>query len=169
MNLLFTHSSFRKRFERLLISLSVLIVAGVFSAVLPSIGLGATDLLEVELARDIKEREPDIPYKPQAHCEKDNDQGAALPRIRTSDQQVVFWNRLAATDSTKIRHAWHKKDEEGWKPMANIDLPIQRSSAFRVWSTKDLHPTFHRGEWMIVVSMADDPKQVLCITRFIVE
>ncbi len=164
-----THNPLLKLFKRPLISVSVLIAAGIFSTVLPSIGLSATDLLEVELAHDIKEREPDLPYKPPAHCEKDTNQGAALPRIHPSDQQVVFWNRVAATDSTLIRHAWHKKFEGSWKPMANVDLPIQKSSAFRIWSTKDLHPTLHRDEWMIVVSMADDPKQVLCITRFIVE
>ena len=106
---------------------------------------------------------------PSAHCEKDTGPDSLLPRVRISDQQVVFWNRVAASDNTLLRHSWHKKSEEGWKAMAHVDLPIQKSSAFRIWSTKELHPTFHRGEWMIVVAMADDPKHILCITRFIVE
>jgi len=149
--------------------LGCVMVASLISSVLPSPSWSATNILNVELAHDIIDREPVVPSKPSAHCEKDTNQDPALPRIHTSDQQVVFWNRVAATDSTTIRHSWHRKSDEGWKPMAHVDLQIQKSSAFRIWSKKDLHSTFHRGEWMIVVSMAHDPKQVLCISRFIVE
>ena len=151
------------------LSFGCLILVGAFNPVFPSLSWGGTDILDVELAHEIQEREPAASYQPRAYCEKDRQRNVRLTRIHTSDQQVVFWNRVASTDSTMIRHAWHKKFEEGWKPMANVDLPIQKSSAFRIWSTKDLHPTLHRGEWMIVVSMVDDPKQVLCIARFIVE
>ena len=147
----------------------LLIVSGVLGGVLPSTSWSAIDILDVELAHDIQDREPSIPYIPPAHCEKDKNRDAPLPRIHISDQQVVFWNRVEATDNVIIRHSWLKKSDEGWKPMAQVDLPVQKSSAFRIWSTKDLHPSFHRGEWMIVVSMGDDPKDVLCITRFIVE
>ena len=133
------------------------------------VGWAATEILDVTLAHDVKDREPAAPYAPQAFCEKDQNRNGVLPRIQTSDQQIVFWNRIAASDSTKIRHSWHKRADDGWKLMAHVDLPILKSSSFRIWSTKDLHPTFHRGEWMIVVTLSDDPKKVLCITRFIVE
>jgi len=141
----------------------------VASLMIPSPTWSATNILNVELAQNIIDREPALPSNPSAHCEKDKNHDSALPRIHTSDQQVVFWNRVAATDSTVIRHSWLRMSDEGWKPMAQVDLQIQKSSAFRIWSKKDLRPTFHRGEWMIVVSMAHDPKEVLCISRFIVE
>ena len=149
--------------------LGFVIVTSLLSSILPSPSWSATDILNVELAHDIIDRDPALPSQPSAHCEKDASRNQVLPRIHTSDHQVVFWNRVAASDSTTIRHSWHRKSDEGWKPMAQVDLQIQKSSAFRIWSKKDLHPNFHRGEWMIVVSMAHDPKQVLCISRFIVE
>jgi len=164
------------RFYRLLnswytpqFSLSVFILAGTIIAAFPEFSWSETSILEVELAQAIQNREPAHPTKPPAHCEKDLNRGAPLPRIHTGDQQVVFWNRVSSTENTLIRHSWHKKSDEGWRAMAHVDLPIQKSTAFRIWSTKDLHPALHRGEWMIVVTLAEDPRDVLCIARFIVE
>jgi hypothetical protein len=82
---------------------------------------------------------------------------------------VVFWNRVTSGTPQIFHHTWHKKTNDGWEPMAHIPLKVQKSSSFRIWSTKQIHPKFHLGEWMIVVSLDSKPKEVLCIARFIVE
>jgi len=129
-----------------------------------------TKLLEVELAREVENRNPIKPYSPLAYCEKDKNRNAPLPRVNSvSDRQVVFWNRIQSTTSETLRHTWHRKSEKGWEPMARVNLQVEHSSSFRIWSIKDLHPTLHQGEWMVVASLTRDPKHVLCITRFIVE
>lgn len=53
--------------------------------------------------------------------------------------------------------------------MADIPLHVEKSSSFRMWSTKEIHPALHLGEWMIVVSLGEKKKEVLCIARFLVE
>jgi len=131
---------------------------------------GQTELLGVELARGIVNRAPIRPYSPGVFCEKDKNRNAPLPVISaTTDHQVVFWNRVTAEKPTTFHHKWLKKTADGWEPMANIPLKVEKSSSFRIWSTKEIHPKLHLGEWMIVVSSGDDPKDVLCIARFIVE
>lgn len=131
---------------------------------------GQTKILGVELAREIVKRAPVRPYAPVVFCEKDKNRNALLPVINTAtDHQVVFWNRVTAEMPTTFHHSWHKKTMDGWEPMANIRLKVEKSSSFRIWSTKEIHPTLHLGEWMIVVSLGEDQKDVLCIARFIVE
>lgn len=145
-----------------------LIFCSILGPIAPS--WGQTELLGVELAREIVKRAPVRPYSPVVFCEKDKDRNAPLPVINaTSDRQVVFWNRVTAEIPTTFHHAWHKKTVDGWEPMANIRLKVEKSSSFRIWSTKEIHPTLHLGEWMIVVSLGNDPTEVLCIARFIVE
>jgi len=129
-----------------------------------------TQLLDVTLARNIVNRAPVRPYSPIVFCEKDKNRDAPLPIINTArDRHVVFWNRVTSTTPKVVHHTWHKKTEVGWEPMAHVRLQVQESSSFRIWSTKEIHPTLHLGEWMIVVSLDDDPKAVLCIARFFVE
>ncbi len=131
---------------------------------------GQTELFEVELARHIVDRTPMSPYTPIVYCEKDKNRDAPLPVINTtSDHQVVFWNRVTSATPQIFHHTWHKKTNDGWEPMAHIRLKVQKSSSFRIWSTKEIHPKLHLGEWMIVVSLDSEPKEVLCIARFIVE
>lgn len=129
-----------------------------------------TELLEVKLARDIENRAPVRPYSPIVFCEKDKNRDAPLPVINTAaDHQVVFWNRVTAETPKIFHHTWHKRTMDGWEPMAHVRLKVQKSSSYRIWSTKEIHPRLHLGEWMIVVSLDDDPKEVLCIARFLVE
>ena len=113
---------------------------------------GQTELFEVELARHIVDRTPISPYTPIVYCEKDKNRDAPLPVINTtSDHQVVFWNRVTSATPQIFHHTWHKKTSDGWEPMAHIRLKVQKSSSFRIWSTKEIHPKLHLGEWMIVV------------------
>lgn len=147
---------------------SFLISATLFFIFSPS--WGQTKLFEVELARNVENRAPIRPYSPVVYCEKDQNRDAPLPIINTArDHQVVFWNRVTSTSPETFLHTWHKKTMDGWEPMAHVRLQVQKSSSFRIWSTKEIHPKLHLGEWMIVVSIDADPKEVLCIARFRVE
>lgn len=147
---------------------SFLILAIVVFNISPS--WGQTKLFEVELARSVENRAPIHPYSPVVYCEKDQNRDAPLPIINTDrDHQVVFWNRVTSTSPETFHHTWQKKTMDGWEPMAHVRLQVQKSSSFRIWSTKEIHPKLHLGEWMIVVSLDADPKEVLCIARFRVE
>ena len=153
---------------RTFLTSSLLSLATLFIVQSPS--WGQTELFEVELARNIVNRTPVNPYSPVVHCEKDKYRDAPLPVINaTLDHQVVFWNRVISTTPKIFHHTWHKKTMDGWEPMAHVRLNVQKSSSFRIWSTKEIHPKLHLGEWMIVVSLDSEPKEVLCIARFIVE
>ena len=147
---------------------SFLVPAALFFILSPC--WGQTKLFEVELSRNIVNRAPIHPYSPVVYCEKDKNRDAPLPIINTAiDHQVVFWNRVTSTTPKIFHHTWHKKTMDGWEPMAHVRLQVQKSSSYRIWSTKEIHPKLHLGEWMIVVSLDSDPKEVLCIARFIVE
>ncbi len=162
------HSEPSDIMTRTFIPSSFLILATCLIVTSPS--WGQTELFEVELARHIVDRTPISPYTPIVYCEKDKNRDAPLPVINTtSDHQVVFWNRVTSATPQIFHHTWHKKTSDGWEPMAHIRLKVQKSSSFRIWSTKEIHPKLHLGVWMIVVSLDSAPKEVLCIARFIVE
>ena len=128
------------------------------------------EMLDVALAPSVQNREPIESFSPSAHCEKDKNGKTAIPTIDSSEtNQVFFWTRLSSSTDGKIRHAWHLQKDEGWQVIAEVDLSIRASSSYRMWSSKTLRPDLHIGEWMIVVSPADQPEQILCISRFSIQ
>ena len=127
-------------------------------------------LLEIALARNVKNRNPVKPHFPVISCEKDRNHNVDLPIINAiTDGQIVFWNRIITKSPATFHHTWHKNTSSGWKHMAHISLKVNKSSSFRTWSTKTILPHLHIGEWMIVVSEDNDLQDVLCIVRFIVK
>ena len=141
-----------------------------FAIVLPSEALGSIQVLDIALTRNVQDREPLGQYKPTAFCEKDQARFGQIPTINLSiDHSVIFWNKIASTEAQTLRHAWHKKTEEGWTSVAQIDIKIAKSQSYRIWSSKDLRANLHQGEWMIVVSLAEDQKHILCISRFLAQ
>ena len=131
---------------------------------------GEPQLLEISLARNIKNLLPVRPHSPVVSCEKDRNHEIDLPIINSEkDDQVVFWNRIMAKSPVTFHHTWHKKTADGWKRMAHVSLKVRESSSFRTWSKKTIRPRLHIGEWMIVVSADNDLQDVLCIVRFIVK
>lgn len=138
----------------------------------PTIGLAedAFEVLEVALAHAVQDREPVDPFSPPAHCEKDGNGSGSVPVIDASiTDQVVFWTKIASSSDGTIRHVWHHEVEGHWATATEVDLSIRPSPGYRMWSSKSLFPELHVGEWMIVVSPADDPNLILCITRFQVQ
>lgn len=142
------------------------------------IGLASTPLLAqtdfvvrtVVLSEEVNKRNPQGIFLPPAYCEKDKNGQAAMPVVQTSKtSQVIFWTKIEATTTGKIRHSWHHKTDGTWTKISEVDIAIQPSPGYRMWSMKSLHPDIHTGEWMIVVAPSKEPDRILCITRFTVK
>ena len=131
-----------------------------------------TDFLveKVVLSKGVSDRVPQGVFTPPAYCEKDKNGQAAIPVVQISQtSQVVFWTKIAATTTGKIRHSWHYKSHGTWMKISEVNIPIRPSPGYRMWSIKTLHPAIHTGEWMIVVAPSNEPERILCIARFTVE
>ncbi|HNP28226.1 MAG TPA: DUF2914 domain-containing protein [Nitrospirales bacterium] len=125
---------------------------------------------KVVLSEEVKNRTPEGIFKPPAYCEKDKNGQAAIPVVQTSQtSQVMFWTKVEATTKGKIRHSWHHKTDGKWTKISEVNIPIQPSPGYRMWSMKSLHPGIHTGEWMIVVAPSKEPDRILCIARFTVK
>ncbi|MDT3777497.1 DUF2914 domain-containing protein [Nitrospira sp. MA-1] len=142
------------------------------------IGLAGTPLLAqadflvktVVLSKEVDKRNPQGIFRPPAYCEKDKNGQAAIPMIQTSQtSQVIFWTKIEATTKGKIRHSWHHKTDGTWTKISEVNIPIQPSPGYRMWSMKSLRPDLHTGEWMIVVAPSNEPDRILCIARFMVK
>lgn len=142
------------------------------------IGLAGTPLLAqadfhvktVVLSKEVNKRNPQGIFRPPAYCEKDKNGQAAIPVVQTSQtSQVIFWTKVEATTTGKIRHSWHHKTDGTWTKISEVNIPIQPSPGYRMWSMKSLHPDLHTGEWMIVVAPSNEPDRILCIARFTVK
>jgi len=133
-------------------------------------GTGKMTVVGVALAEDIQGREPVGSVNPSISCEKDKKSQVALPVVNaTISQRVFFWSRVQSSTAGTLRHIWLMKRDQGWEPMAKVDLRIGQSPGYRTWSSKQLDRSLHLGEWMVQVSKADDPSEVLCLSRFRVE
>ena len=142
------------------------------------IGVAGTPLLaqadflvkNVALSKAVNQRNPQEIFLPPAYCEKDKNGQAAIPVVQTSQtSHVVFWTKIEATTIGTIRHSWHHKTDGAWAKISEVDIPIQPSPGYRMWSMKSLHPDLHTGEWMIVVAPLKEPDRILCIARFTVK
>lgn len=148
--------------------LILLAVGGLTAVTSPAFAELAID--QVALATTIENREPASPLAPAAFCEKDNAGGDSLPVLHTDTLSTVyFWTRVQATEPGLLRHTWMQKGEAGWEQMAQISLNIAASPGYRTWSSKQIDPSLHRGEWMVQVTANDRPDLVLCLARFRVE
>ena len=125
---------------------------------------------KVVLAKEVDHRNPKGIFTPPAYCEKDKNGQAAIPVVQTPQtSQVVFWTKVAATTTGKLRHSWHHQTDGTWTKISEVNIPIRPSSGYRMWSMKSLRPDIHTGEWMIVVAPSNEPNRILCIARFTVK
>jgi hypothetical protein len=142
------------------------------------IGLAGTPLFAqadfhvktVILSKEVNKRNPQGIFLPPTYCEKDKNGQAAIPVVQTSQtSQVVFWTKIEATTTGNIRHSWHHKTDGTWTKISEVNIRIQPSPGYRMWSMKSLNPDLHTGEWMIVVAPSNEPDRILCIARFTVK
>ncbi len=134
---------------------------------LPPQAAAEISVIEVALSEEILDQQPRSPAQPSAYCEKDHRGQETLPIIDSSSGKVVyFWSRVKSTRGSVLRHTWFMNTGHGWKQVAQVDLNIFTSPGFRAWSSKEIAPAIHVGEWMVVVSTAEEPNTVHCIVRF---
>ena len=124
------------------------------------------EIVDIIFARDVVNREPVAPYEPGAYCGGEGTPSGPVPIIDSrEDKKVFLWNRIKSSKDEVLRHRWIKDGEE----MAVVELNLGVSSGYRTWSSKNLDPNFHVGQWKVEVSTASDPGHVLCVAHFIVK
>lgn len=125
---------------------------------------------KVTLSKEIENKNPKGIFLPHAYCEKDKNGQAAIPKVPTSQtSQVMFWTKIAAATTGKIRHSWHHQLNGVWTKISEVNMLVRPSSGYRMWSMKSLNPAIHRGDWMVVVAPSNKPDHILCIARFTVK
>ena len=124
-------------------------------------------VIGVALAENVKDREPVGSVNPSVSCRNNGQSQDAIPVVDSSvSGQVFFWNTVQSSTDSTLRHIWLMKRGQGWQPMAQVDLPIGKSHAYRTWSSKKFDRSQHLGEWRIEVAEADQPDKVLCQSSF---
>lgn len=133
----------------------------------PQVAGAEVTIDSIELAVEVRDREPVSPLTPPAFCDQDKNSQSAIPVFDSSlGDRVFFWNRLQTSGVGVLRHTWYRNDDKGWAEAAGIELRFSKSSAYRTWSSKQIMPSLHTGDWKVEVSTAAEPDRVLCTTRF---
>jgi hypothetical protein len=126
----------------------------------------AIAIVEVVLARDVVNHEPEGAYEPPAFCETSEDGQNMIPVVDSkNDTKVCLWTKVKSPIDETLLHAWYK-DDAGWVKMAEVTLKVQKSPGFRTWSSKKIIPGVHSGKWMVAISAASDPEDALCKVYF---
>ena len=132
---------------------------------LPSISSGQ-EIVDIIFARDVENREPVAPFEPGAHCGGATEPSESIPVINSlEDSRVYLWNRIRSSTQDVLRHRWYKDGVE----VTMVELDLGESSGYRTWSSKNIDPNFHRGNWRVEVTTASDPNSVLCVAHFVVK
>jgi hypothetical protein len=129
----------------------------------------AIEIVEVVLAQDVVNHEPEGAFEPPAFCERSEGQQNMVPVVDSQNNvKVCLWTKVQSTIDETLLHTWYKEDGS-WVKMAEVTLNVQKSSGFRTWSSKQIIPGIHSGKWMVVISAASDPENALCEVRFEIE
>ena len=124
------------------------------------------EIVDIIFARDVSDKEPVAPFEPGAYCGNQSQPGGQVPVINSQDDRKVFlWNRIKSTAADVLRHRWYKDGVE----VATVELELGESPGYRTWSSKNIDPNFHLGNWRVEVSTASNPSNVLCVAHFVVQ
>lgn len=119
------------------------------------------------LAQDVQNREPVGALTAASACESGANGGADVPVLEASaSPRIFFWNRLQTDSAGTLRHTWYINRDQGWRETAEVDLSYVASGGYRTWSSKQLDPSLHAGEWKVEVTGAEEPERVLCTIHF---
>ena len=125
----------------------------------------AQEVVDSIIARDVVDMNPVNPFEPGVTCENGAEPSGPMPVIDSQEEgRVFFWTRINSSEDGVLRHSWYKDGVE----MAVVDLELVESSAFRTWSSKNIDPNFHTGNWKVVVTSASDPSDIICAAHFLV-
>ncbi len=123
---------------------------------------GNTEIVEVVLARDVFNLEPEGAFEPSGFCGRSEGREHMIPVVHSKiDTKVCLWTKVKSPVAQTLRHTWYKAGM-GWEKMAEVFLKVQKSNSFRTWSCKKIVPDVHNGKWMVVINAASDPETALC-------
>lgn len=167
----------------------IFIMVCIFTA---SVAKAAPIIVDVALATDVINQEPSGIFNSLATCSSIDNPPTSIPVIDSSIHRKVFlWTKVSSSETFVLRHAYYKDGVEyktqrtitpvmdkifqivdeikvglGWKNIADIELQVAKSSGWRTWSSKEIDPVVHRGEWRIQVSPTNDKEDVICVVHF---
>jgi len=101
---------------------------------------GTIEIVEVVLARDVVDHEPEGVFEPPVFCEKSEDRQNMIPVVDSkNDTKICLWTKVISPVDETLLHTWYK-DYAGWIKMAEVTLKVQKSPGFRTWSSKKIIP-----------------------------
>jgi hypothetical protein len=125
----------------------------------------AQEVVDSFFAPDVIEMNPVNPFEPGVTCENGAEPSGPMPVIDSQEVSRIFlWTRIKSSEDGVLRHSWYKDGVE----MAVVDLELRESPEFRTWSSKNIDPNFHTGNWKVVVTAASDPSDIICTAHFLV-
>ncbi|MBW1837097.1 MAG: DUF2914 domain-containing protein, partial [Deltaproteobacteria bacterium] len=99
---------------------------------------GTIEIVEVVLARDVVDHEPEGVFEPPVFCEKSEDRQNMIPVVDSkNDTKICLWTKVISPVDETLLHTWYK-DYAGWIKMAEVTLKVQKSPGFRTWSSKKI-------------------------------
>lgn len=136
-----------------------------FAMLLVVPAFSATEIREAVLAQDVVERNPDEALTGTQSCGNEAD-----PTLVSSDSinRLYLWNRVNNDEERQLVHSWQQNVDGQWSERANVSLRVGVSAAWRTWSSKNIDPYFHKGDWRVVVSTQEALEDVLCVVHFTV-
>jgi hypothetical protein len=127
---------------------------------------GSVKIVEVALAREVVDLQPQEVFDPPAYCGRSEDRQNTIPIVHsTTDSKICLWTKVKSPAAETLIHTWYKAGM-GWEKMAEVKLNVQPSAGFRTWSCKKIIPQGYNGKWMVVISTASDPENALCKVDF---
>jgi len=131
----------------------------------PAVSVGQ-EIVDIIFARDVENMEPIAPFQPGTYCGEQAQTSGSIPVINSQDEQKVYlWNRIKSNAADVLHHRWYKDGVE----VALVELDLGESPGYRTWSSKNIDPNFHIGNWRVEVTTASNPNNVLCIAHFVVK
>ena len=151
-------------------------------------------IVDVRLAGNVVDREPQNEFGPKEGCSIEGNP-ASIPVINPNSYPTVYlWTKIDSTSEFVINHTYYKDGNQfrvketitpvldrirravreisiglGWKRFATVELLIGLSPTWRTWSSKELDPIVHKGEWRVEVKSRGNAEAVLCTVYFVVE
>jgi hypothetical protein len=125
----------------------------------------ATEVRDSVLSQDIVDRDADGAIDGGVCGNEENSVSIDSNEI----QRVYLWNRVSNDEDRRLIHSWQQEVDGQWAELANVSLRIGASSGWRTWSSKNFDPSFHKGDWRVVVSAEDALEDVLCVVHFSVK
>ena len=148
-------------------------------------------LIAVVLAPAIEKRNPVGAFGPGVSCRNNRPPDSEITTIDSSTRKIFLWTKIAALDAYIIQHRYYMEGYEGavtirpteYSPerrlrfiaslkaglrilVANVGLAVRPSPSWRTWSSKEIDPNIHKGQWRVEVVSTHEGDNSLCTVYF---